>query len=191
MAALRSAQSGGDKSACEIGRERYIQLCIAIYRHLVPGRVTSNAYQLEARASAERDFARDSRGRPHLERTAFMDAMFELADHYVPSLEAADYIAFLLGLLESLSIAAAAEPALLWRERPVSQLKRPPAPDLIRPPTATSPKRSPGKSKGTLHGSTARLERIAGFQPSPGASPTSKNVLPGLGTELWVLPPRW
>lgn len=118
-AALRSLQSGGDTSACTIGHDRYVALCMNIYRQLVPGRVTSSTYQSEARCQAEKDWVHDSKGRNELGRADLLDGLFELADLYVPTVSADDYALFLGDLLSHVSIAPAEGPPLLWREKPM------------------------------------------------------------------------
>lgn len=173
-AALRSAQSGGDVGAHTVSGERCIELYARIYTHLVPGLKSTIVYQTEARASAEQDWARDSKGKPHLERSAFMDAIFELADHYTPTLDAADYAAFLHELLDHVSIVPAGQPVLLWRLRPPCRLKRPPAPDVPqRAPVSASlgrrvssgirsPCKSPDHAPGTPGGGRGHRRRSGG-----------------------------
>lgn len=138
-AALRSLQSGGDMAACTVGHDRYVALCMSIYRRLVPGRVTSCVYQSAARGSAEKDWARDSKGLNALERADFLDGLFELADHYVPTVDAADYAAFLHELLHAVALPSSPDEApLLWREK-----GRSPAVAQQRPKTQTKARAQP------------------------------------------------
>lgn len=154
-AALWSMQSGGERDACSVCHDRYVSLFMSIYRQLVPGRVTSCTYQADARCSAEADWAHDTKGQACLERADFLDAIFELADHYVPTVDAGAYADFLRDLLQRVSIAHADEPPLLWREKPkppgrlsVSQASAAlPSPSKGQLPP---PKTPPSPSKATM-----------------------------------------
>lgn len=177
-AVLRSLQSGGDSSACTIGHDRYISLFMAIYRQLVPGRVTSCVYQSEARRSAEQDWARDSKRCGVLERVDMLDGLFELADLYCPSVAAADYACFLHGLLLAVSIVPAGEPPLLWREKPKAHSHVTIASSSIaQSPSRKSLSRASLRSLSSLSSSNKSLQSLSkaslrsAAKPPPSPSP--------------------
>lgn len=145
-ATLRSLQSGGDESACTVGHDRYVSLYMAIYRQLVPGRVTSSAYQSDARCSAEADWSRDSKGRCALERGELLDGLFELADLYVPTVEVQDYADFLDNLLRAVSISRGSEPLQLWVEKPKQSGLRLSASSAALPPSPSKARLLPPKT---------------------------------------------
>lgn len=193
-ATLRSLQSGGDVEACTVHHDRYVSLGMSIYRQLVPGRVTSHVYQSEARRAAEGDWARDCKGQGALGRADMLDGLFELADLYVPTVDAADYAEFLRELLEKVSIAGAEEPPLLWREKVKYSLRvspstpvlgsssRPSTPMTTPPPT---PPKTPLRSPLRPIGERATTPPASPGRPmTPSKRPLTPISPPGYASKL-------
>ena len=73
--AQRSMQSAGDLSAHAMPKAMYMRISLLLSKAMVP-----SFDAREAEEAAEEDWLDDSGGEPVLERTRFMDCIFELAD---------------------------------------------------------------------------------------------------------------
>ena len=73
QAAQRSLQSGGDRSASELGKERYVAMMRKIYKTMI-----EDYDEAEALECALEDWERDRQGRDEMARSHFCDGLFEL-----------------------------------------------------------------------------------------------------------------
>ena len=77
-----------------IDRDEYIELGKALYRVMI-----ADGNEVEAYKSAVSDWEDDSKGASEMDGEAFKTAIFELADLWTNTLDAAEYVTFLRDLL--------------------------------------------------------------------------------------------
>ena len=81
-----------------LGREDYVRICVKIYKAMI-----KEFDEGEALECAQDDWCNDSKGEEELTRERFMDAMFELADVWTKTIDAAEYAEFLRTLFSHVS----------------------------------------------------------------------------------------
>ena len=69
-----------------LGRDDYVRICVKIYKAMI-----QDYDEAEALECAQDDWRNDCKGEEELSRERFMDAMFELADVWTKTIDAAEY----------------------------------------------------------------------------------------------------
>ena len=91
-------QQEGDSSASQLYRGQYVKVSVKIYRAMIDEDWDDESTHAEAERVACEDWDRDCCGQSWMERSSFMDAMFELADVWTQGMEPHEYAAFLYEL---------------------------------------------------------------------------------------------
>ena len=86
-------------AATELHKREYIQILVLVGKALL-----KDCFESEARREAEKDWAEDSKDAKTMTRECFMDAIFELADHWSNGVSSAEYAAILRRLLKRITL---------------------------------------------------------------------------------------
>ena len=82
-----------------IDRDEYILLGKALYRVII-----NDGNEKAAQESAENDWEEDCRGNETMDEALFKQAIFELVDLWTDTLDAVEYVDFLMSLLEKMKL---------------------------------------------------------------------------------------
>jgi hypothetical protein len=111
LRSLRSGAYGGPASSkTAISKDQYVVMSHNMYHAMV-----EEWDEDDADAVAEAEWQRDSQGASELSREAFLDAIFEVADVWTPTIDEAEYADFLWRLLRRIADGDPPD-ALFWRE---------------------------------------------------------------------------
>lgn len=111
-AAQRSLQSGPDPTASAIPKADYLRMSRMLSKVMLS---EADFDRDEAQAAAEEDWAEDAGGGDEMARERFMNGLFELADVWTVGIDAAEYVAFLRGLLDRIAFQQS-DCTWLWRD---------------------------------------------------------------------------
>mmetsp|Transcript_26862 Transcript_26862/g.75293 ORF Transcript_26862/g.75293 Transcript_26862/m.75293 type:complete len:911 (-) Transcript_26862:591-3323(-) len=111
--AQRSVQQSASRSdACELIKREYIRIMVLVGKAML-----RDFFEVEARHEAEKDWAEDAKSptAKTIGREQFMDAIFQLADHWTHGVSAEEYTSFLWRLLKRIAISDEGKGGLFWR----------------------------------------------------------------------------
>lgn len=94
-----------------LAKDAYVAIQCRVYKALM-----DNYDEEDALACAEEDWERDVQGLDAMHRDSFTDGLFELADLYTETSEAADYATFLWKLLQSVATRSEDGSLYFWKE---------------------------------------------------------------------------
>jgi len=112
--AQRSVQQAATRAeASDLKKREYIKIMVLVGKALL-----KDFFEVEARHEAERDWAEDAKDPQanSISRETFMDAIFQLADHWTPDVSAEGYSSFLWRLLKRIAISEPGKSLLFWRQ---------------------------------------------------------------------------
>jgi hypothetical protein len=166
--AQRSVQQAATRAeASDLKKREYIKIMVLVGKAML-----KDFFEVEARHEAEKDWAEDAKdpNAKSITREAFMDAIFQLADHWTPGVSSQEYSSFLWRLLKRISISEAGKSGLFWRQpadvRYMDPEARPaPSTDERLAPAPSGPKKTASSSRISESGAPAMGKAGAGIEP--------------------------